>query len=267
MTTLWYFVQDGAQQGPLAEEDLRRRFLRAELPKDTLVWSEGMAAWAPAERVSMLTQAPPPPPPVPAAAPAGVAVALPQGIQARALAEAAARQALEMHRPWARFGARVFDMLVFQALVLLFLPEAWKPDPTDTLQVNLFYVGVSIVSLFAWTFLEAACLARWGMTPGKWVYRLRILHPDGRSLTYGEALSRSFQVLFGGMALGLPGVPLITMALAYKELIETGATSWDRRGRFGVQHGRQRGIHRFVALLFVFLLIYGAINSLAVVSG
>ncbi len=271
MSTLWFYAQNDQQHGPFAEEELRRRFLRAELPKDTLVWSEGMAAWAPAERVESLTKAPPPPPPPQAPSLAlpsggGAAVALPNA-QLRAMAENATRQALQVHRPWARFGARVLDNLLFQSAIVLSLPAAWLPDPSQTLQVNLFYIGVSIISLFAWTFLEAFFLATWGMTPGKWVYRLRILHPDGRRLSYGEALGRSFQVLFSGLALGLPGVPLITMALAYKELIETGATSWDRRGRFAIQHGVARPVHQLAALLFAVVLIYGTVQMFSSVSG
>lgn len=243
MTQLWYYASDGALQGPLPEDDLRRRFLGGDLPKDTLVWSEGMAGWAPATRVEALTLPPPaPPPPMPAA----VAAAAARG-------GATARPAMLAHRPWARLGARIADALLFQLVLVQFLPQAWVPAPEDTFAFQFFTAAFAAGSLVLWAFVEAFCLARWGMTPGKWIYRIRIVHPDGRYLGYGEALRRSFGVLVQGLALGLPGIQLIAMALAMKELTETGATPWDR-GRHLVQHARPRPIHQ--AAVFGLLLLF-----------
>lgn len=274
MSTLWFYAERGEQRGPVAEEELRRRFLRSELPKETLVWSEGMAGWAPAGRVNSLMQEPPPPPPAPpalaaagAAAAQGGAVAVPQpGSRMRALPREEARQALLVHRPWARFGARIVDLVLFQIAVLLFLPASLMPDPENSLAVNVFFIVFSIGSLIGWTFFEAAFLSLFGMTPGKWMYRVRIMHPEGRFLRYGEALSRSFQVLLQGLAAGLPGVWLITMALAYKELMETGTTAWDRRGRTSVQHAVPKGIHNAAVFAVFGLLLYGAFKALATVN-
>jgi uncharacterized RDD family membrane protein YckC len=260
MTTLWFYAERGVQQGPASEEDLRRRFLRGELPGETLVWSEGMARWAPAQRVAALTQAPPsPPPPVPQVGPLAVAVAG----RPSALRTTTASQVLQVHRPWARFLARMADGILFQLVVLLALPVAWKPDPADVLGVNVYFIGISIASLIAWTFVEAFFLAAWGMTPGKWMYQVRVMHPEGRRLHYGEALARSLHVLFSGIACGLPGVPLITMALAYRELMETGTTAWDRRHRFAIQHGVQKPIHQAVVFALVGLILYGTFQTLA----
>ncbi|MDA1259526.1 MAG: RDD family protein, partial [Planctomycetota bacterium] len=105
----------------------------------------------------------------------------------------------------------------------------------------------------AWTLIEAFCISRWGMTPGKWIYRVRVVHSDGRFLTYGEALTRALQVFTKGMAFGLPGVQLIAMALAMKELTETGATPWDRN-RFVVQHAQPKPVHQ--AAVFVLILVF-----------
>ncbi len=260
MTTLWFYAERGAQQGPLSEEELRRRFLRGDLPGETLVWSEGMAAWASALRVAALTQTPPPPPPpVPQAGALAVAVAG----RPSALRTTTASQVLQIHRPWARFMARMADVILFQSLVVLSLPAAWKPSPDDVLSSNVYFIGVSIASLIAWAFVEALFLAVWGMTPGKWMYRVRVMHPEGRRLRYGEALSRSLHVLFSGVACGLPGVWLVTMALAYKELSETGSTSWDRRHRFAMQHGEQKPLHQAVVFAMVGLILYFTFQRLA----
>jgi uncharacterized RDD family membrane protein YckC len=251
MTQSWYYALEGAMLGPLPEEDLRKRFLRGELPKDTLVWSDGMAAWAPATRVAELMSEPPPPIPAPAAA-ATVAPAFAGAARARQPA-APARPAASLRRPWARLGARVADILLFQLVVAFLIPSAWIPDAERTVAFQFFMAGLTIVTLLAWTPIEAFCLSRWGMTPGKWIYRVRVVHPDGRFLTFGEAFTRAIQVFAKGMAIGLPGVQLITMALAMKELTETGATSWDR-GRHLVQHAQPKPIHQ--AAVFVLLLVF-----------
>lgn len=239
--------------GPLPEEDLRKQFLRGDLPKDTLVWADGMAGWAPAARVEALMHEPPPPVPATSAAatvaPAFAAAQRPQ----RAQATAAARPAVSVQRPWARLGARVADVLLFQMVIFFLLPAEWFPAAERTLAFQLFMAGLTIVTLLAWTPIEAWCLSRWGMTPGKWIYRVRVVHPDGRFLTFGEAFARSVQVFAKGMAIGLPGVQMITMALAMKELNETGSTAWDR-GRYVVQHAQPKPVHQ--AALFGLLLIF-----------
>ncbi len=250
MSQLWYFAVDGAMQGPLPEEDLRRRFLQGELSQETLVWAEGMAAWAPAARVHSLTSAPPPPPPpgaVLAAASAPVVMTSAGASRGRSSAVPA------VHRPWARLGARVADILLFQLVVSLLVPAAWIPEATDTFALQVFMLVLTAGSLLAWTFLEAFLLSRWGMTPGKWMYRVRIVNPHGHFLTYSEALRRSLGVFVQGLALGLPGVQLIAMALAYKELNETGLAPWDR-GRFLVQHAQPKPIHQ--ASVFLLLLVF-----------
>lgn len=255
MSQSWYYALEGAMLGPLPEEDLRKQFLRGELPKDTLVWSDGMAAWAPAARVSSLMEEPPAPV-VPAVAGAGIAAVpgVAERSPPRARAQAATpRPALAIQRPWARLGARVADVLIFQILILQFVPSAWTPSSESTVAFQLFMTGLTVVTLLAWTPIEAFFLSRWGMTPGKWIYRVRVVHPDGRFLTFGEAFARSVQVYAKGMAIGLPGVQMITMALAMKELNETGHTAWDR-GRYVVQHAQPKPIHQ--AALFGLLLIF-----------
>lgn len=247
MSQLWYFAREGAMQGPMPAEDLRRRFLRGELPKDTLVWSEGMGGWAQANRVAELTQPPPPPPPPPVAA-AGAAVAV-----TTAGGRAAPRPHVLGQRPWARLGARVADILLFQTLLSFLLPRGWIPD-SGSLQFQLFMPAFTAVALLLWIPIEAFCLSRWGMTPGKWMYRVRVVHPEGRFLRFGEAARRGLGVYLQGLALGVPGVQLIAMALALRELTETGSAPWDR-GRFAVQHAQPRGIHQAAVLAMILLAI------------
>ena len=65
----FYMAVNGAQQGPFDHTMLKQKVQSGELKKDTLVWSEGMAAWTAAGEVSELSDlfgaVPPPIPPTP----------------------------------------------------------------------------------------------------------------------------------------------------------------------------------------------------------
>lgn len=68
MADYWYLDSANVRQGPVDEAALRALFGSGALPESTLVWSAGMANWAPATHVPDLNPARgATPPPVPAA--------------------------------------------------------------------------------------------------------------------------------------------------------------------------------------------------------
>jgi uncharacterized membrane protein len=58
----WYYAADGEQKGPTNEAELKSFFAAGRLPADALVWTEGMANWAPANSVPAFTFRPAPEP-------------------------------------------------------------------------------------------------------------------------------------------------------------------------------------------------------------
>ena len=68
-STPYYVVVGGSQAGPFTMDVLRQMVLQQTLTPDTLVWKQGMAAWAKAsdvpELATLFTPAGPPPPPIP----------------------------------------------------------------------------------------------------------------------------------------------------------------------------------------------------------
>jgi len=44
----WYYAQNGQQQGPVTEEELRTLIAQRRISPDNLVWSAGMSDWQPA---------------------------------------------------------------------------------------------------------------------------------------------------------------------------------------------------------------------------
>ena len=68
MAAYWYVGADGASKGPVELEELARLARAGEVTPATLVWTDGMAEWAPAGSIAALTAllspAPAAPPPL-----------------------------------------------------------------------------------------------------------------------------------------------------------------------------------------------------------
>lgn len=82
----WFYHAPGEGRiGPLAADELRRRYRERRIQRDTLVWREGLREWQPLERVAdevdlfSVTPDASLPPPLPAAAPMAMAAAVPVG--------------------------------------------------------------------------------------------------------------------------------------------------------------------------------------------
>ena len=63
----WFYASNGQQQGPIPEAQFRDLIARGSVTPETLVWSEGMSGWLPAEQVPDVARlfgaVPPPLPP------------------------------------------------------------------------------------------------------------------------------------------------------------------------------------------------------------
>jgi len=81
----WYYSADGQdKKGPVLESELKQMLSIGQIPATTLVWSEGMANWSPANSVAALQQqaagVAPAAASVAAVAPAAGGGGLPQGL-------------------------------------------------------------------------------------------------------------------------------------------------------------------------------------------
>lgn len=59
----WYYAKNGAQQGPVALEDMKSRIAMGEIAPTDLAWREGMADWMPVSTIAELKIEPAPPRP------------------------------------------------------------------------------------------------------------------------------------------------------------------------------------------------------------
>ncbi len=66
--SVWYYVKDGARQGPVSFEQMRGLVAQRHLLPGDMVWRDGLADWVPASSVPELGVVPPAPVPPPARA-------------------------------------------------------------------------------------------------------------------------------------------------------------------------------------------------------
>ena len=156
-------------------------------------------------------------------------------------------------RPWVRYWARMFDIylacIVGGLAIGILHTNAFDQPGGDQL------FGLAVI--FAWVFIEAFFLSTAGTTPGKWLFKIRIVPPHGSSLDYSTALSRSFKVWWRGLGIGFPLASLITLIVAHGKLTKNGVTTWDRDDGFTITHERIGALRVMVAVVFFtgFLLL------------
>jgi uncharacterized membrane protein len=54
----WYYAVNNEQKGPVSEADLKGQLAANRIPGDTLVWTDGMANWTPAQDIAALAARP-----------------------------------------------------------------------------------------------------------------------------------------------------------------------------------------------------------------
>jgi hypothetical protein len=249
----WYFVRDGARDGPRSPEEMAALFSGGVLGPETPVWTRGMENWGMASELPEFQDAlragesPLPLPGTPA-------VAIGQG---GANIEDAGNPALY---PWRRWSARLVDFGCFCLAFGVFIEVSAPGTLTNANEVVL-----NAIMLALWVPVEAMVLSTFGTTPGKRMLGIRVANPDGTQLGLGQALNRSFQVWVMGFGIGIPVLLLITLMYGYFVLNRDGATPWDRRLGLVVTYSKVGAVRGAVITaliaLFVFLAILGSLPA------
>jgi uncharacterized RDD family membrane protein YckC len=145
-------------------------------------------------------------------------------------------------RPWPRYFARMIDNAVISTgffAVLAIAVEIAVPGGADRLLAMtdglVGYLLNGFVTVAAVVPFTAALIA-WAQTPGKWLLGIRVRQADERRMGFATALKRELWIVVRGLGLGLPLVSLITLVMSYTELVEDGATRWDRGLGSSVTH-------------------------------
>jgi hypothetical protein len=109
-------------------------------------------------------------------------------------------------------------------------------------------------------------LSTWGTTPGKSLLNIQIRKTDNSIPTYGDALSRSFNVWLKGLGIGIRPVAIIALIYAYIKLSNNGTTSWDQVGEYKVFH-KEVGIVRAALVCLYFTACLTLVGLLSKVLG
>jgi uncharacterized protein YbjQ (UPF0145 family) len=86
----WYYVEDGAQKGPVELDEIARMIKAGKLPKDVQVWTEGQEGWVAAMSLPKIAGA------LSGGSPAGSAAGSPAGSSLRGLPQHASERIREM---------------------------------------------------------------------------------------------------------------------------------------------------------------------------
>lgn len=128
--------------------------------------------------------------------------------------------------PWRRFFARGLDFGLIQTayqVILMVLLHIKFLDRNILLEILDNYLCWGILFL-----LEPLCLAKWGKTPGKWLFGLSIHHKNGGLLTRQEAFQRTLRVFCQGEGYGIPFYNLYRNYRSYQLCRDSGVMEWDQ---------------------------------------
>lgn len=123
-----------------------------------------------------------------------------------------------LNLPWRRYWARTLDFM----LCVLLIDWVMSVYPYWEHLSGIFMLGALLL-------LEPLCLSLFATTPGKAIFGIRVTNVEEGRLSYNEALSRTWTVMWEGEALR---IPIVAEYFRYKSLTaaEEGETlpwEWD----------------------------------------
>lgn len=219
---LWFYVVNGAQQGPVDEATLQQLAAGGTITPETLVWREGMSDWKPYRQVALTGFAGGP---AAGAAPqdgaetvrcAECGGAFPAGQvldyggkkicvnckpvffqRMREAGESAVLAEMNYAGFWVRFAAKFIDGILLN--VVSMIAQAFVGmsmfSPTKNAEMMQEHFAQFMVFAYAIPLLFSITYATWmngrfGATLGKMALGLRIVRSDGAQLNYGRAFGR-----------------------------------------------------------------------------
>ena len=190
----WYYADDDSNRiGPLSDEQFRGLIKGGTITDETLVWHEGMADWEP--YAATIPEIPAIPSvahhPIPAIPP-----------QARPLITADSGKTIAKYGGfWIRFVAKMIDgflVAVVQGIFQLpaMITYANPDEATQTLSLLGSIASFAVPAAYATWFI-----GRFGATPGKMTFGLKVVRADGTSVSYGRAFARYVSEIRSGLIL------------------------------------------------------------------
>lgn len=133
--------------------------------------------------------------------------------------------------PWRRLFARDLDLVIYsliliavQALILRMDIDPGPLSPAESLKEDLlssvFTMGILLLTEPVWITLT-------GTTPGKFLFGLRVTGIQGNKLTYRQALSRTWKLLWKGFGFYLPIYAVVRLWKSYRSCKNEETLYWE----------------------------------------
>jgi uncharacterized RDD family membrane protein YckC len=208
----WFYASNGQQQGPVAGSVVRQWLAAGQLHPLTLVWTDGMPDWLPAQQVPALAGNMPAPASAPATiyAPAAVA-ALQSPAQLTPLNYYGVDPRQQVHYGgfWIRLLAYIIDafaigipiFIIFTIMAIGLGIDPFQSRPTTPAAESLHAVK-SITNFFvSWLYFAVMESSFWQATLGKKLLGMSVTDQEGNRISFGRATGRYFAKILSAIIL------------------------------------------------------------------
>ena len=136
---------------------------------------------------------------------------------------------------WFRFLARMTDLvvIVLSLVAFRFLLRLMSTVLDQDAARQLEGIGTLLGLFFLmtlWGLLESLMLFRCATTPGKALFGITVVRPDGSRLGFGQAFQRFILVLTAGLSFACFPWALISLLSSYRGVVRQGGAFWDGQG-------------------------------------
>ncbi len=122
--------------------------------------------------------------------------------------------------PWRRYFARSLDLSIYGLIILAVLLLGFHV-PVEIMTSRVVGLLLGWLANLPMLLLEPLMLSRWGTTPGKAIFGIRVLDPEGEKMSLLQARRRTMEVFAKGMGYG---IPIYEIYREYKSL--RGCEDW-----------------------------------------
>ena len=161
--------------------------------------------------------------------------------------------------PVARGAARYLDLAVYGMVVVaaltLLIPGFRFSRPA-------LYAVTWIAPLLLTIIIEPFMLATFGGTPGKLVMGMRVVHNDGRRLTYKEALNRTLSLIHYGLGFNIAPYNAYRFVKSYETMERGELLPWEAQNSVLADPRPRKLLHGTLYVLTFAAVIFLAWGSL-----
>tara|TARA_R110002096_G_scaffold45562_3_gene122251 strand:+ start:2077 stop:2922 length:846 start_codon:yes stop_codon:yes gene_type:complete len=270
----FYLSVDGEKQGPFPVMEVGDMLDSGTVTPETLAWTRDQEGWLPINEIPALEafvtgkEGPEPPETTSAPLPDPGEDSQMDMAGAKLVDGPAIAVGVRETRPFLRFWARMFDLMLVMTIVNFFVDTGFlMPGPDESFSdwfarytealgspETIAIANTFVRSLIGWHLVEAALIYLFGTTPGKALFGIRVANTGGGPILPLRSLGRSLYVYLMGVGFYLFPFMLIGMIFSFFRMMSTGKCLWDQHLGFEVQTPRPSP-RRIVLAIFGFFAL------------